>query len=188
MSNQATGDYPWSNTPGLDRNPQITPEQQYINDGIKKTFDPAHPLDASGFQGILTVDMVLRLLTKIVGSLQSLAVVKAEKIQKILVPWQNAISEEMKSVHTFVRKSDSTDISGSTKADDDKRESAARDDMNRYNSSRTESLRSDRSMITDEIKMQQTQLQSLQDTIGQATNLFNTIMSKLSGINTALFR
>lgn len=179
---------PWLNPVALDPNPPLTEEEKYIKDGMNVPMDPNHPLNSSGFQGILTIDVILRLLTKVTNSLQGLAVVKADKIQKILVPWQNAISEEMKSVHTFVRKSDSETISGSTDPDKDKKQSAARDDMNRSNSARTESLRSDRSMITDEVKTQQIGLQSLQDTLNQLKNLFDTLISKVSGINASLFR
>ena len=55
---------PWVGAKLLDPNPPITPEQDYINKGEKAQFDPNHPLNASGFQGILTVDIVLRLITK----------------------------------------------------------------------------------------------------------------------------
>jgi hypothetical protein len=189
MSNTTTTTTPpWVGAKLLDANPPLTPEEQYIKDGEKAQFNPNHPLNASGFQGILTIDIILRLVSKVTESLQGLAVVKADKVQKILVPWQNAISEEMASVHTFVRNTDSPDISGNTDPDKDKKQSAARDDMNRKNSARTETLRSNRSMVTDEIKNQQTGLQSLQDTLNQLKNLFDTLISKISGINTAIFR
>lgn len=168
-------------------NPPPTAEEVYIAHGMAKQFSPVHPLDASGFQGVLTIDMILRLVTDVVGSLQDCAVTNADRLN-FLVKWQAAYTNQMSGVHAFTRNKDSGSISGSGDKDIDARMSANRDDMNRINANYTETMRAYRSVISDQSKQVQTYLQQLNDSVSQQANMFTTLMQQQSSILNSMYR
>jgi len=179
----------------LDPNPPLTADQQYIIDGMSKTYNKAHPLDASGFQGALTINMILKLITDVVGSLQNCAMTNADRLN-FLVKWQSAYTDQMAGVHAFARNQDSASISGYkaksdgsvSNSDADNRMASNRDDMNRINANYTETMRAYRSVISDQAKQVQTYLQQLNDSVSQQANLFTTLLQQQSSILSSLYR
>ncbi len=176
------------NTPDLlPANIPKTVEDVYIEKGMAKKFSPVHPLDASGFQGVLTIDMILKLVTQTVKSLQNVAVANANRLN-FMVKWQTAYTNQMSQIHAFTKNHDSTSISGSTNTGVDSKMSANRDDMNRVNANYTETMRAYRSVISDQAKQIQTYLQQLNDSVSQQASMFTTLMQQQSSILSSMYR
>lgn len=130
---------------------------------------------------VLILDAVFRLLSTMIGSLQSVAAAQASRLS-FLTQWQKAYTDSMNQVHTFI-KSNGDAIGGGGSA-----EGAARDDLNRVNSTYTEQLRNRRSVIADDAKALQSNVNQSNDSVNQQSQLATALIQEMSTILGAIFR
>jgi hypothetical protein len=182
----STGITPWDNAKLIDKNPQMSPAEKQARDSLTTKLDPNNPLASSGFDGMTVIFLTLRLLTKIVDSLSASAIVRADNVNSNLIAQQNRYGEIMNSVQLFIKGSGSRNIKGSN-TDRADQQAKNRDDMNRILSAFTQKQQMNRGIATDQIKIEQTKMQSKDDTISQIKSLFNKNMTDLGDILRAIF-
>jgi hypothetical protein len=181
-----TSSKPWDNASLIDPNPPMSEAEKKARASLTTKLDPNNPLAASGFDGMTVIFMTLRLLTKIVDSLSASAIVRADNVNNNLITQQNRYGDIMNAVKLFIKGSGSRNIDGSNKDRADQ-QSKNRDDMNRILSAFTQKEQMNRSVVTDQIKIEQTKMQSKDDTISQIKSLFNKYMTDLGDMLRSLF-
>lgn len=177
---------PWADATLINPNPALTEAERKAQASLTTKLDPNNPLAASGFDGMSVIFITLRLLTKIVNSLSASAIVRADNVNNNLITQQNRYGEIMNSVKLFIKGSGSRNIDGSNKDRADQ-QAKNRDDMNRILSSFTQKEQMNRSIVTDQVKLEQTKMQSKDDTLSQIKSLFNKYMTDLGDLLRSLF-
>lgn len=146
------------------------------------TNDDPTSLRAAEFYRVRIIDRVFLLLVKMIDVLQKAAAALAERLQ-FLTEWQKAYTDQMDQIHTFVAQN------GDYKSDDNSDKSRQmRDELNRINTTFTEQARSRRSIVSDDAKALQTNVNQLSDAVNQQTNMATSLLQQLSTILSVIFR
>lgn len=133
----------------------------------------------------LIIDRVFNILVKIIETLQKTAATQSDRL-KIYTEWQKAYTDKMDQVPAFTA-SNSAYNEIITKADDDDSK-GARDDLNKTNSTFTEQLRGRRSVVSDDAKSLQTNVNQSSDAVNQQTNMATSLLQQLSTILGSIFK
>jgi len=141
---------------------------------------PGAPLSKAEFERTHIIDTVLKLLVTMIESLQKAAAAQSNRL-RFLTDWQRAYTDVMDQIHPFIAGSDDG-ISG-----DSDEERDARDDLNRLNSTYTEQLRSNRSIVSDDAKALQTNVNQITDAVNQQTNMASSLIQQLTTLLAKIF-
>lgn len=139
-------------------------------------------VSTSATKKVLILDRLFRLLVSMIESLQGVAAAQANRLS-FLTQWQKSYTDVMNQVPTFIASNGMPAIDGNN----DKAR-GARDDLNRLNSSFTESLRSNRSVIGDDAKALQSNVNASNDAVTQQSDLTTALIQQMSTILGAIFR
>ena len=129
----------------------------------------------------LILNDIFKLLVKLITTLQSLAAAQADRLN-FLTQWQKAYTDLQNQIHTFVKgNGDGIDGDG----DDD---SDARNDLNRVNSTYTQQLQNQQSVVSDDAKALQSNVNQTNDAVNNQSNFATSIIQEMSTILGSIFR
>lgn len=129
----------------------------------------------------LILNDIFKLLIKVITTLQNVAAAQAERLN-FLTQWQKAYTDLQNQIHTFI-KNNGDGISGG--GDDN---SNARDDLNRLNSTYTQQLQNQQSIISDDAKALQSNVNQSNDAVNNQSNFATSIIQELTTILGSIFR
>ncbi len=146
----------------------------------------ATQLGANSVKGTEGVRLVIiwrlfNLVVEMIGTIQKVGSVLADRLG-FLTRYQKAYTELMADVPVFT-KGDDSPFGGE---DDDSAE--ARQELNPKNQTLTENLRSFRSIISDEAKALQSNVNQVNESVNQQSNLATAILQQMSTILQAIYR
>jgi hypothetical protein len=130
------------------------------------------------------LNRIYEMLVKMIGILQEVAVAEADQL-KFLNKWQQAYTDKMSQVPTFVQNQPGMprDISGQ-----ESEASALRQDLNQSGSEWTQKMQSRLNIVQDTAKAQQTTLSQTQNAIDQQSSLATSIIQQMNTILASIFR
>lgn len=124
---------------------------------------------------------LFRLVVEMIGTLQKVASVVAQRLS-FLTTYQKAYTDLMATIPVFTKGDDSP--FGGT--DDDA--ASARQELNPKNQVLTENLRSFRTILSDEAKALQSNVNQLNESVNQQASLADSILQEMSTILQSIFR
>lgn len=139
-------------------------------------------VETSASKKVLILDRIFRLLVSMIESLQGVAAAQADRLS-FLTQWQKAYTDKMNQVPTFIQSNGMPGIDG---GGDESR--SARDDLNRLNSTFTENMRANRSVISDDAKALQSNVNQSNDAVTQQSDLTTALIQQFSTILGAIYR
>jgi hypothetical protein len=130
------------------------------------------------------LNRIFKLLAEMVQSIQDVAVKQSDRLQ-FLSAWQKVYTDKMGTVHTFIGGNDDpkfiSDIGNDSL-------SQRRQDLNQVNSTYIEQMRSNRSILSDDAKSLQANVNQTTDAVNQQSNMATSIMQQFSTILGAIYR
>jgi hypothetical protein len=151
----------------------------------KAVSGAAGPLNSSvgeSFKKTLILDRIFRLIVEMIGTLQQVAASQSDRL-RILTLWQQGYTELQTQIHTFTRN----DGSYIENAGDDNMNNA-REKLNNYNNTVLENIRARRSIVQDDAKQLQSNLNQSNDSANQQANMGTAIIQTLSTLLGAIYR
>jgi hypothetical protein len=151
----------------------------------KAVSGAAGPLTSSvgeSFKKTLILDRIFRLIVEMIGTLQQVAASQSDRL-RILTLWQQGYTELQTQIHTFTRN----DGSYIENAGDDNMNNA-REKLNNYNNTVLENIRARRSIVQDDAKQLQSNLNQSNDSANQQANMGTAIIQTLSTLLGAIYR
>ncbi|MBS4168093.1 hypothetical protein [Parachlamydia sp. AcF125] len=139
-------------------------------------------VETSASKKVLILNRILAILMDLIDTLQNVASAQAGRLS-ILTQWQKAYTDEMNQVPTFVQGGGVPAVDQSTTSGRN-----SRDDLNNLNSNFTETMRSNRSILSDDSKALQTNVNQSNDAVTQQSDLITTILQQFSTILSSIYR
>lgn len=136
----------------------------------------------TGGEKLLIIDRILRLLIEMIDVLNSVAASQASRLSGFLTEHQRVYTDLMSEVPTYAAD-DGTRFGGTGDSAE-----KARNEINQKMASYLETLRSRRSLVQDDAKAMQSNINQTQDAANQQTNIASAILQQLSTILGAIFR
>lgn len=129
----------------------------------------------------LTMDRIYKLLSKIIESMQNVAIAQADRLQ-ILTDWQNAYNAKKNSIHAFVQGSSDAYFTSTSSGDNTQRQ-----ELGNFNSNITEQLRSNSSIVSDDAKAMQTVINQTQDSVNKQANMATSLVQQFTTILSSIY-
>lgn len=177
---------PWANAQLIDPNPPMSEAEKVARDSLNTPYDPSQPLAQSGFGGMAVIYQTLQLLIQITDKLSAASISRANYINNVLIPAQNKEGNLVNSSDYFMKGQGSKNIKGGQQDRADQ-QAKNRDDANRSISAASQKHQMNRGVVSDQIKIEQTKLQTNDDTISQIKSLFNKNITDLGDILRSIF-
>lgn len=169
-------------------------EEVLIKASLKQPYVENRPLAASRFNAVLILDRIFKLLTRMLSTLNKVAASQADRLT-FLTKWQKAYTDAMNQVHAFIKNNgDETGLVDGETVENyisnpiSDTSGKNRDDLNRVNANYTEQLRGNRSIISDDAKALQSNVNQSNDSVNQQSNMATSIIQEMSTILGALYR
>lgn len=154
-------------------------------DNIDNSQSVAEDLRYAETHRTLIIDRVFLILVKMIETLQKTAATQSDRL-KIYTEWQKAYTDKMDQVPAFTANNSAYNaVITDAKSDTAK---SARDDLNKTNSTFTEQLRGRRSVVSDDAKSLQTNVNQSSDSVNQQTNMATSLLQQLSTILGSIFK
>jgi len=155
---------------------------EIVAEGDQRTASEV--LRYSEFERTLLIDTILKLIIKLIGSLQEVTAALSERLS-FLSQWQKAYTDQMDQIVAFSKGAPTQDavIGQSSSGASD-----ARDNLNRVNATYTEQLRSRQSIVGDTADSLQTTVNQLSDAVSQQTSMATSLLEQLSTILTTIYK
>ncbi|MDP1835029.1 MAG: hypothetical protein Q8K75_03780 [Chlamydiales bacterium] len=161
---------------------------QFLHKWFEKVQDAylTTQLGASSIKGtqgerLTIIWKLFKLVVDMIGTLQKVASVVAQRLN-FLTSYQKAYTDLMADVPVFTKGDDSP--FGGT--DDDA--ASARQELNPKNQTLTENLRSFRTILSDEAKALQSNVNQLNESVNQQSSLAESILQEMSTILQGIYR
>lgn len=138
---------------------------------------------------LLILDRILILIAEMLSSLQRTAAAQSSRLV-IFANWQKAYTDSLGQLHTFT-KTDSTMLndSGHGASNLDQNKANARDELNtKFNDALRNNMQNQRSVLGDDSKALQSNINQSTDAVSQQANLASTILSDLFSLLSSIFR
>lgn len=144
---------------------------------------PADPtsLSPGKYTATSIFDFVFRIVLKMVNSLQNIAAVQAQRLT-FMSTWQKAYTDAMAQIHTFAKDNGDSFSADTTDA------ATARDDLNRLNATYTTTLQNRQSVVSDDAKALQSNVNQSNDSVNQHLNLANSLLDQLKTLLGSIYR
>ncbi|CCB85462.1 putative uncharacterized protein [Parachlamydia acanthamoebae UV-7] len=159
---------------------QIQQEYSRSTSGASGPLTPS--VETSSSKKVLILDRIFALLIEMIDTLQKVASSQADRLS-FLTQWQKAYTDSMNQVPTFIQGGGVSAVNQSTTSGRN-----ARDDLNNLNSNLTETMRSNRSVISDDSKSLQTNVNQSNDAVTQQSDLTTSLIQEFSTILAAIYR
>lgn len=138
-------------------------------------------LASGNYTSTVILNRIFELILKMITSLQNAAASQANRLT-FMSQWQGAYTDAMGQIHTFI-KGDNQVFSGNNSSD-----AVKRDDLNRLNSNFIQTLQNRQSVVSDDAKALQSNINQSNDAVNQQSNLGTAILQELSTILAAIFK
>lgn len=147
--------------------------------------NPVDPVDTTSlapgkYTRTIILNRIFDLIRKMLATMQNVATVQADRLT-FLTQWQKGYTDVMNQIKVFT-KGDTTVASGIINDD------TIRGDLNRLNAQYTETLRNKRSVISDDAKALQSNVNQSNDAVNQQSSMGTSIMQTLSTLLSSIFR
>lgn len=139
-------------------------------------------LASANYTSTIILNRIFKLLLNMISSLQKVAAAQATRL-KFMSSWQASYTDAMAQIHTFI-KGDTTHAFGGT----DSGSATTRDDLNRLNSSFTQTLQNRQSVVSDDAKALQSNVNQSNDAVNQQSNLATAILQELGTLLQTIFK
>lgn len=148
------------------------------------TVTPVDPTDSTSLRsGVYTSTNILNrifdLIVAMLATLQRTATAQADRLT-FDTQWQKAYTDVMNQIHVFTKGS--TDSAAFTSSD------TTRANLNQLNSQYTETLRNRRSIISDDAKAVQSNVNQSNDAVNQQSTLGTSILQQLTTLLSSVFK
>lgn len=138
----------------------------------------------------LILDRIFKLLVEMINELQKTAAAQAQRLN-FLTEWQKAYTDEMNQIHAFVAANGDGQFSnGSTPLDHptDSAASQARQNLNQTNTNYTQQLQGNNSVISNDAKALQSNVNQTNDAVQAQTDMATSILQQLSTILSSIYQ
>lgn len=134
---------------------------------------------------VIVLDKVFLLLVDMIGSIQRVAAAQANRLN-FYSQWQRAYTDEQNQVHYFVEGSDRTgdDKIGGTTGPSRR----GRDALNQQNQIYIQNIQGNQSIVSDDAKALQSNVNQSNDAANQQSSLANSIIQQLSTLVSSIFK
>lgn len=181
----------WAN---LNSNPDwVPPDPLYAVDGSGEIIaegdqrTASETLRYSEFERTLLIDTILKLMIKLITSLQEVTAALSNRLA-FLSQWQKAYTDQMDQIVAFSQGSTTaSNLTGSIGSTDGTARNA-RDNLNRVNATYTEQLRARQSVVGDTADSLQTTVNQMSDAVSQQTSMATSLLQQLSTILASIFK
>lgn len=129
----------------------------------------------------LIMDRIFKLLIQMVNTLQGVAAAQAARLN-FLTQWQKAYTDLQNQIHTFIQNNGDYISGGGSDA------SNARDDLNRVNSTYVQNLQNQNSVISDDAKALQSNVNQSNDAVNQQSDIATSILQEMTTILGTIFK
>jgi len=142
---------------------------------------PADPtsLSTGNYTSTIILNRIFDLLLGMITSLQNVAAAQSARL-KFMSQWQSAYTDAMSQIHTFIKGG------GGAFSADTSANSTTRDDLNRLNAGFTQTLQNRQSIISDDAKALQSNINQSTDAVNQQSNLGTAIIQELGTLLQAI--
>lgn len=137
------------------------------------------------FKKVVIIDQVLRLIIKMIGTLQKVAAMQADRL-RVLTLQQSAYTNLLTQVPVFTQ-GDTTIFAKTTLSSKDELQKA-RDQANNYNQTLTETIRSRRTTVQDDAKVIQSNITQSNESANDQASTATALLQMLSTILGSIFR
>lgn len=144
---------------------------------------PADPtsLTSGNYTSSVILNRIFNLLLKMISSLQNAAAAQANRLT-FMSEWQSAYTDAMSQLHTFIKRD------GLAFSEDTSSAAVHRDDLNRLNSNLIQTLQNRQSVVSDDAKALQSNINQSNDAVNQQSDLGTAILQELSTLLSAIFK
>lgn len=151
----------------------VSPIDPYVPPNIPNN-DPTS-LHPGKYNKPLVLNRVFKLLTKMISILQAATAAQSNRLT-FLTNWQQAYTDSLNQIHAFAQGNGDAIDSTSTS------DMNLRNDLNQVNSTYTEEIRGNRTLISNAAQGLQTNVNQGNDAVNQQTNLATSIVQEMSQI------
>lgn len=148
---------------------------------VPPTNDDTTSLRPGKYHKPLILNDIFKLLTGMINIMQAATAAQANRLT-FLTNWQQAYTDSLNQIHAFAQ-GNGDGIDGSSTD-----EMNVRNDLNQVNSTYTEQLRGNRSIISDDAKALQTQINQGNDAVNTQTQLATGLIQEMSQILGTIYR
>jgi hypothetical protein len=151
--------------------------------------NPPTSLAPGQYVDTIILNKIFDLLANMINVLQNVGTSQANRLT-LYTDWQQAYTDAMNQVHSFVRDNGDGSKDNGTAIDDETNTTASNDrqDLNTTNSTYTEELRSDQSTISDDAKSLQSDVNQTNDEVNQQSDMATSIIQELSTILGSIYQ
>lgn len=143
-------------------------------------------LASANFTSVGILNSILNLTIEMTGSLQNVAAAQANRLE-FLTDWQKAYTDAMNQIHTFVANNGDYIGKGQTGHISTDWAETARNNLNQLNANYTQVMQNRQSVINDDAKALQSNVQQSNDAVSQQSNLGSSILQDFSTLLSAMF-
>lgn len=152
---------------------------------------PSSSLSSGGFQKTIILNQIFVLVASMLNTMQRVAAIQANRLQ-ILTQWQQAFTNELSQIHVFLQSdgttlADKPQTAGNTDPNASKKATIRQELNNNINSINQTNLQNQQSVIADDAKALQSNLNQSNDQVSQQANLGTTIIQDLQTILSAIY-
>ena len=149
---------------------------------------PAAPVDPTSlavgnYTSTIILNRIFLLILNMITSLQKTAAAQANRLT-FMGQWQSSYTDAMSQIHTFVK--DGNPLHAFT--DGSSASATRRDDLNRLNSNFIQTMQNRQSVVSDDAKALQSNVNQSNDAVNQQSNLGTAILQELSTLLSSIFR
>lgn len=138
-------------------------------------------ISSSNFTSTIILNRIFDLILNMITSLQDVAAAQAHRLT-FMSQWQSAYTDAMSQIHTFVKGD------GKAFSANDSASAVSRDDMNRLNSNFIQTLQNRQSIVSDDAKALQSNVNQSNDAVNQQSNLGTAILQELGTLLSTIFK
>jgi hypothetical protein len=142
-------------------------------------------LATSNFTSTVILNKIFDLLLNMISILQNAAAAQANRLQ-FMSEWQSAYTDAQNQIHTFIQENASPETTAF--ASNSSSDATTRDDLNRLNTGFTNTLQNRQSIVSDDAKALQSNINQSNDAVTQQSDLGTAILQELSTLLQVLFQ
>jgi len=147
---------------------------------------PPPPVDntnlaSADFTSTVILNRIFDLILTMITSLQNAAAAQANRLT-FMSQWQSAYTDAMSQIHTFAQGD------GLAFSSNDSSNAVHRNDMNQLNSNYIQTLQNRQSVVSDDAKALQSNVDQSNDAVNQQSNLGTAIIQELGTLLSTIYQ
>lgn len=143
-------------------------------------------LASGNFSETAILNRIFQLIADLLGSMQKVAAAQANRLL-ILTQWQQAYTNSLQQIHYFLQ-ADGTPLGVSTSTDSNQKGPFLRGKLNDFNSTLRQNMQANSSVISDDSKALQSNLNQSNDAVSQQATAASQIIQELTTILQSIYR